>query len=1028
MAGVTDSAVRHHAVVYTLTALVVLYGAIAYFDLPKQQDPGFTIRAAVITTRFPGAGPLRVEQLVTDRIEQAVQEMPELDNVVSESRPGLSYITANFKESHADMRPIFDDLRRKVEAIDDLPDGARDPVVNDEYGDVFGSVYALTGEGFSHGELGDIAEDIRERLLHLDDVAKVTLQGIQEEEIYVEYNMARLREIGLSPRQLSGILSGINIVRGGGQVVTGRERIALEPSGNFESIDDLRRTVIQIPGGNRIVHLEDIVDIYRDYVDPPSGIARFNGEDAIILSVSLREGGNILALGQTLQQEAPYMEAAYPLGIRLTPVYLESTVVETGVGNFRTNLLQAIGIVVVVMLLFLGLRTGLIVAMLVPATIFATLSAMSVLGITINQISLAALIISLGLLVDNAIVIAESILVRRGRGESATEAAVAAGGEMAIPLLTSSLTTAAAFLPIFLAESALGEYTADIFKVVTIALLSSWFLALSLIPLLTIAFLRVRGQPGPSADRSRLHRAYDRVLALSLGNRVVFLVLTAGIFASAVWVLQWVPTVFIPPKIDPIINGTMQLPRGTAIEHTARIMSDIDRFIAEELMSKKEDEAGGGRADGTVVNWSAWIGQGAPRYTLGLNPGSSDPGVVNLLINTTDHLVIPRTIARIQSYARERHPDLDVQLRKIENGVPIPYPVEVRAGGGDIDRLYELIAPIRDRLLDHPGVYSVKDDWGLRTKKLLIDVNRERALRAGVTNDDIAISLESSLSGIELSQLREADSLIPITMRSGLTDRADIDRLRTMPVYAPGGGTVPLEQVADIELAWQPAIIKRRDRNRTIAIQARLRPGVTAAEVNRELLPWIEEQTASWPRGYDHEIGGEAETSGKANAAIADKLPVAGMIILLLLVTQFNSLRKPFIILLTIPLGLVGVAYGLLISGSVFGFFTILGLIALSGIVINNAIVLLDRIGIEIERNGLAPAQAVPVACRQRLRPILLTTATTIGGMTPLWLSHDPMFETMAVSIMSGLLFATLLTLLFVPVIYTIFFRVRVVH
>ena len=1026
MAGVTDSAVRHRAVVYTLAALVVLYGTIACFDLPKQQDPGFTIRAAVIATRFPGASPLRVEQLVTDRIEQAIQEMPELDNVVSESRAGLSHITANFKESHTDMRPIFDDLRRKVEAVDDLPDGARDPVVNDEYGDVFGSVYALTGEGFSHGELGDIAEDIRDRLLHLDDVAKVTLQGVQEEEIFVEYNMARLREIGLSPRQLSGILSGINIVRGGGQVVAGRERIALEPSGNFESVDDLRRTVIQIPGGSRIVHLEDIADIYRDHVDPPSGIARFNGDDAIILSVSLREGGNILALGQALQREVPYMEAAYPLGIRLTPVYLESAVVDAAVGSFRTNLLQAIGIVVAVMLLFLGLRTGLIVGMLVPATIFATLSAMSVLGITINQISLAALIISLGLLVDNAIVIAESILVRRGRGESATEAAVAAGGEMATPLLTSSLTTAAAFLPIFLAESALGEFTADIFKVVTIALLSSWLLALSLIPLLAIAFLRARGEPGQSADGSGLHRAYDRVLALSLRNRAVFLVLTAGIFASAIWVLRWVPTVFIPPKTDPIINGTMQMPRGTAIEHTARVMSDMDRFIAEELMVKEEDGADGGRTDGTILDWSAWIGQSAPRYTLGLNPGSSDPGVVNLLINTTDYRVIPRTIARIRSYARERHPDLDVRLRKIENGVPIPYPVEVRAGGGDIDRLYELIAPIRDWLLEHPGVYSVKDDWGLRTKKLLIEVDRERALRAGVTNDDIAVSLQSSLSGLELSQLREADSLIPITMRSGLTDRADIDRLRTMPVYAPGGGTVPLEQVADIELVWQPAIIKRRDRNRTIAVQARLRPGVTAAEVNRELLPWLEEQTASWPRGYEHAMGGEAETSGKANAAIADKLPVAGMIILLLLVTQFNSLRKPFVILLTIPLGLVGVAYGLLISGSVFGFFTILGLIALSGIVINNAIVLLDRIDIEIEQNGLAPAQAVPVACRQRLRPILLTTATTIGGMMPLWLSHDPMFETMAVTIMFGLLFATLLTLLFIPVIYTIFFRVQV--
>ncbi len=1024
MPGITEAAIRNRAVVVTLAALAVLYGTMAYFSLPKQQDPGYTIRAAVITARFPGASPLRVEQLVTNRIEQAVQEMPELDHVLSDSLPGFSFVTANFRESYTDMRPIFDRLRRKVEAIGGLPDGVR-PVVNDEYGDVFGSVYALTGEGFSHSELADIAEEIRDRLLHLDDVAKVSLQGVRAEQVFVEYDLSRLREIGLSPGKLSGILAGINIIRGGGQVVSGRERISLEPSGNLESLEDLRRTVIQIPGSDRIVYLEDIVDIHRGQIDPPSGMARFNGRDAIVLSVSLRAGGNILSLGQTLDSAIPRIEASYPLGIRLTPVYREAAVVDAGVGNFRDNLLQAIVIVVVVMLLFLGLRTGLIVGMLVPAAIFATFSVMGFLGITVNQISLAALIISLGLLVDNAIVIAEAVLVRRERGEGAVEAAVAAGGEMAVPLLTSSLTTAAAFLPIFLAESAVGEYTADIFKVVSISLLCSWLLALSLIPLLTVAYLRPHRPSRTQGYDSVLYRTYGRLLDLSLNNRTVFLVLTAVIFSVAIWALQLVPRVFIPPKTDPIVNGTLQLPRGTAIEHTARVMSDIDRFFAKELLADADGGPAAETRERTVLDWTAWIGESAPRYTLGLHPGSGDPGVVNLLINTTDHQAIPRTIARLQAYARERHPDLDVRLRRIENGVPIPYPVEVRIGGGDIDQLYALASPVRRWLQGHSGVHSVRDDWGLRTRKIRVNVDRERARRAGVTNDDIALSLRSGLSGIELSRFREEDDLVPIIMRSGSTDRGDIDRLQTLPVYAAGGGTVPLEQVADLEIVWQPPIVKRRDRSRTLTVQAQLLPGVTAGEVNGQLLPWLRGHAASWPPGYAYGIGGEAETSGQANAAIAVKLPVAGMIILLLLVAQFNSLRKPVMILLTIPLGLVGVAFGLLASGTVFGFFTILGIIALSGIVINNAIVLLDRIDIEIRQNGLSPAEAVPAACHQRLRPILLTTATTVGGMMPLWLSHDPMFGPMAVSIMSGLLFATLLTLLFVPVLYTVFYRVR---
>ncbi|MGI9305606.1 MAG: efflux RND transporter permease subunit, partial [Gammaproteobacteria bacterium] len=513
MGSLTAFAIRNRITVLVLVAIVALSGVFAYVNLPKQQDPGFTIRAAVVSTWFPGASPARVEQLVTDRIEKAIQEMPELDNVTSESKPGFSFVTANFKESYTDMRPIFDKLRRKVGDITDLPPGIRGPEINDEYGDVFGSVYALTGDGFSYVELEDIADEIKDRLLKISQVAKVEIQGTQDEVIYVEYNTARLRELGLSPQQLSQILGSVNIIQGGGNILTGRERVTLEPSGNFETLEDLRKTVIQLPNSKDIVYLEDIADINRSYVDPPSSSARSSGEPSIILSVSLREGGNILELGEILAREIPDIEADYPLGIKLEPIFLQSKFVTNSVNSFIGNLLQAVAIVIVVMVLFLGLRTGLVVAALLPTTIFFAFMLMSTFGITINQISLAALIIALGLLVDNAIVVAETIMVRREHGQSATDAAIAAGGEMAVPLITSSLTTAAAFLPIYLAESATGEYTASLFTVVTIALIASWVLSLTMTPMLCATFLRVETRTREQAFDSRVYRTYRRVLA-----------------------------------------------------------------------------------------------------------------------------------------------------------------------------------------------------------------------------------------------------------------------------------------------------------------------------------------------------------------------------------------------------------------------------------------------------------------------------------------------------------------------------------
>jgi multidrug efflux pump subunit AcrB len=1023
--NLTSIAFRFDRVIYVLTALLVLSGISAYFDLPKAQDPGFTIRTAVITTQFPGASPERVEQLVSDKIEKVVQELPELDNVTSQSVNGMSTVYVNIKEKYREMRPIFDTLRRKIDAINDLPKGITGPFINDEFGDVFGMVYALSGSGFSYSELKTVADDVRSQLLKIPSISKVEIQGAQDEVIYVEYNNSRLTELGLSPQQLSNILSSANILQPGGAVLIGQERISLEPSGNFDSLEDIRRTVVQLPNKDEVFYLDDIAKIYRGYTDPAKSKARFNGKPVLVLSISMQEGGNILQLGEILKKRIPELESNYPWGIQIKPIFFQSAMVADSVNNFMINLMQAVAIVILVMVAFLGIRTGILVSLLIPMTIAVSFLFMQLFDITINQISLAALIIALGLLVDNAIVIVETILVRRQKGADAISAAIESGKELAVPLLISSLTTAAAFLSIFLAESTVGEYTADIFKVNTIALLSSWVLAMTVIPLLSRKLIRISSEPVEESYQGLMYSSYRKILIPALKNRTVFLLIVVFFFVCAIFGLKLVPKVFIPPTTNPIINAKFNMPRGTAIETTEAVITDIETFMQQYLFVSEQEIMKGKQG---LRHWVSFIGQGAPRYTLSASPEPLNAHHTSMILTTTNQQIIPEVIEKIQQYAFQNHPDLKVQLKKLENGAPIDFPISIRISGYDFDNLYQIIAPIKAKLFSLNGILDVEDDWGARSKKLSININQDQARRAKVSSEDVAISLQAGLSGLELTQYREQDKLIPVTLRSVVADRQDIGKLDGMSVYSQSSSeTVPLKQIADIDIAWQYSIIKRKDRERTITINAQLQPGMTATELNNKLNPWLVDYAKNWDYGYSYELGGEAETSGDANQSIADKLAISGMIIVLLLVAQFNSIRKPLIILTTIPLGIIGVTVGLIVANSIFGFFTILGIISLSGIIINNAIVLIDRIQIELE-NGHNTVDAIINATHQRLRPILLTTATTIGGMLPLWISHDPMFETMAVSIIFGLAFATLLTLVLVPVLYSLFFQVDFKH
>jgi multidrug efflux pump subunit AcrB len=1018
--NLTQIAVNNNRTLLVLVFALFITGISSFFSLPKQQDPGFTIRAAVISTRFEGASPERVEQLVTKKIEEKVQEMPEIDFITSESLPGISIIQVNFQERYTNMRPIFDNLRRKVEDIQtELPEGVPAPQVNDEYGDIFGSVYSLTGEGFSYAELLDIADQIRDELLKDPDVAKVNLHGAQQQRVFIDYKSATLNELGLSPQQLSGILSRANIVSAGGNIVSGTERITLEPTGNFESIDDIRRTVISIPEVG-LVYLSDIAKVYLGYEDPPSKLTRVNGASAMAIGVSMREGGDILKLGARLDVLMPALERQYPWGISIEKIWFQADLVKVSIDNFVTSLSQSVMIVVAVMLIFLGLRTGLVVATLIPVTMMISFYFMQVFSITINQISLAALIISLGLLVDNAIVVVESVLVKRNAGIGAVQAAVDSGKELATPLLVSSLTTAAAFMPIGLAESAVGEYTSDIFYVVAIALLVSWLLAMTFLPLLSVTAIKSPvGQSTEDALDGPLYKLYSLCLNWSLRNRIISIAAVVFLFLLSVMLMRFVPQIFIEPSEDPVFTAKLEMPLGTSIETTTAMVEDLDRFIKREY----------GQADGdtpaAMSSWMTFIGEGGPRLALTINPPNQNPANAFLIANTRDGQVVDEVINGIEAYLTKAQPDLSKLISRLENGPPVGYPIVIRIQGDEVDQLYRIADNVTEILYSNAKVLSVKNSWGLPSKKLRVEVNQERAQRAGVSSYDVAYSLRANLQGQQLSQFRDDDDLVPIVLRADVSDREDISKLDGLSVYSQSTGNfVPLRQVADIKLAFEAGVIEHRDRVKTLSLKVQLKPEFNAAEVTAEVEPLLTNQSARWPDGYQYQLGGESSESGDAGASIAAKLPIALLVILMLLVSQFNSIRSPIIILVTIPLGLIGVINGLLLAGSSFGFFTILGIIALSGIIINNAIVLIDRINIERFEFDKDPRDAIMQACKQRLRPIFLATATTVLGMLPLVWGGTAMFKPMAISIIFGLSFATLLTLLVVPVLYSLFYRV----
>lgn len=1011
-------------ITFMVLITMILLGVTMYFGLSRDSMPPYTVRKATIVTIFPGASPERVEQLVTDQVEKKVQELPELYEMESTSRTSLSVVEITLKDEipSEKMQAVWDRLRRKLAGIKGLPDKVK-PVLNDDgIGDVYGIAIGLTSDGYSYAQMKEYADDIKDALIKIPQAAKVALGGVQEERIFVEFDNTRLKEYGLSAAKLQQYISATNILNSGGQINLAHERIILEPTGNFNSVDAIKEMLVPVGHGAQLLKLGDMTSVRKGYIDPATQIVKINGQEAITIHVNLKENENIVSLGVAVDEVVNKWKHRLPVGLELSRVSSLDDYIDYKVNDFVSNLIQAIVIVLAVMLFFLGFRTGFIIASLIPIVIIVTLMIMGLMNIGLNQVTLGALIISLGMMVDNAIVVAETILVKMEQGISKKKAAFEAFNELWMPLLISTLTTSAAFLAFYLSPTIMGDVVGPIFVVVTIALTTSWLIALTVVTMFCYLFLNVipkAKQKKSFVDRviNKMKFYYRNLILLALSKKQVVIASIFIMFLGALYGFRNIPFVFFPDSDRNLIVLDINLPEGTRIEHTNQVVTQIEDYMSDSL------QVGVGRATG-IVSWSSYIGKGPHSYDIGYDPDEPNSNYTHMLINTSSYKENNTLVTKLDRYAYRHFPNADVKVYALPMGEPGP-PIEIKVSGSDPDSLSNISNQIKLRLSSIYGTKNVKDDWGPKSKKFLIEIDQNRAQKAGVSSQDIAASLYTVLNGFKTGSYREADKSIPIMMRSDFNQQQTLASLETLNVYSQRSGkSVPLLQVASIVPAWQYAKIKRLDLERAINIQSEMHDGANAAAIMDEIEPWLKKEAEKWPASYTYKFGGDAEKTAKNMGSVVNYLPISAFIIILLLIIQFNSVRKMTMIVLTIPLAIIGVVVGLLLFGEPFGFMPFLGVISLAGIVINNAIVLVDRMEVEQNDFGRHIKDAIIVACLQRFRPIILATFTTVLGLIPLYVSGGEMWEGMAVSIMVGLLFGTIITLLFIPAFYSILYKV----
>jgi multidrug efflux pump subunit AcrB len=1019
--NLTGFALRNQPLVMMVVAALVIYAFSVMGDFPSQEDPPITVRDAVVTTFVPGMELEDVELLVTRTIEKALARIPERDYIYSWSRHGYSEVRIKVLDRYeeADLDIIWQDVRNKViDATRELPDTVIGPFVNDDFGDVTVVSAALTGAGFSLAQVHEVAKRIQDDLYVIPAVKRVDLYGVQRETIWIEFSTARLAQLGFSVSTIREALVAENVVLPGGSVDTGQREIIVNPHGDFRSVEDIETVPIEIPDTGQVIQLRDVATVRRGYVDPPTAPFYYDGEQAVLIGVSMAEGENVLNMGPRVVERLEQLEQQLPVGFQLRVGNYQPTHVERAVAAVRSNLFQTIGIVLVVIVGFLGLRTGAIVGLHVPLTMIVTLCAMFYLDIALHRISLATLIISLGLLVDNGIVVAEEIGKRLFQGEERIEAAVNTGRTLAMPLLTSSITTVLMFMPLALAPHAAGEYLRSMSQVILISLGVSWLLAMTVTPILCNRYLKA---PQVSEEEVRaqyqkpIFVIYRRALEMLLRHRAIFLASMVGLLFLGFWLFSLAPQQFMPQSDRPQILVDVKLPSGYGIRESDRRIRELVDWLEDETENPE------------VVQTLTYVGSGGVRFfvTIAPEPAAANMGFV--LVTLGSAAEVESVMARLRAHARQSFPALDLLVRRMFLGNVETGLVEARISAlglmGQRDQLLDAGDEIAAAFSTVPHTINVYKDFENRVVEAVVEIDPNRARRAGVTNDEIALSLQAVLEGGAVTVLREGDEEIPIRGRAVAAERLSADRLFTTNVFSPRtGAAVPLIQIASLRPENAFSVITRRDHAPTITIQAKSLT-LTATELEQAVAPQIDAIVSELGHGFRWEWGGETESQTDAQAALFAFVPLSLLGVLICLIGQFNSVRKPIVVLLTVPLAFTGVAIGLLVGNAYNSFMALLGILSLVGIVVNNAIVMLEQIDIE-QRAGTEHYEAILTACLARMRPILMTALTTILGMMPIILSRDPLFYDMAIAIAFGLAFATVLTLGLAPVLYATVLRV----
>ncbi|WIE51730.1 efflux RND transporter permease subunit [Pseudomonas sp. GM17] len=1016
--NLSEWALRNRQIVLFLMLLLAIVGALSYTKLGQSEDPPFTFKAMVIRTSWPGATAQEVSRQVTERIEKKLMETGEYERIVSFSRPGESQVTFMARDSmhSAQIPELWYQVRKKISDIRyTLPPGIQGPFFNDEFGDTFGNIYALTGDGFDYAVLKDYSDRIQIQLQRVKDVGKVELLGLQDEKVWIELSNVKLATLGLPLAAVQQALEEQNAVSTAGFFETSSERLQLRVSGNFQSVEQISSFPIRV--ADRTFRIGDVADVRRGFNDPPAPRMRFMGQDAIGLAVAMKDGGDILVLGKALELEFARIQKNLPAGMELRKVSDQPAAVKTGVGEFVRVLVEALAIVLLVSFFSLGVRTGMVVALSIPLVLAMTFATMYYLGIGLHKISLGALVLALGLLVDDAIIAVEMMAIKMEQGYDRLKAASYAWTSTAFPMLTGTLITAAGFLPIATAQSGTGEYTRSIFQVVTIALLASWIAAVVFVPYLGEKLLPdlaklhgakhggADGQPDPYG--TPFYQRVRRMVEWCVRRRKTVIALTVLLFIASVMLFRFVPQQFFPASGRLELMVDLKLAEGASLSNTA------DQVKRLEAMLK--DHAG-------IDNYVAYVGIGSPRFYLPLDqqlPAAS----------FAQFVVLAKTIEERESLRSwlietldEQFPALRSRVTRLENGPPVGYPVQFRVTGEHIEEVRALARKVAAKVRENPHVTNVHLDWEEPSKVVYLNIDQDRARALGVSTANLAKFLQSSLTGSSVSQYREDNELIEILLRGTLRERTELSLLSSLAVPTDNGKSVALSQVATLEYGFEEGIIWHRNRLPNVTVRADIYGKEQPATLVQQILPTLEPIRAELPDGYLLDVGGTVEDSARGQNSVKAGVPLFIVVVLTLLMLQLRSFSRTAMVFLTAPLGLIGVTLFLMVFRQPFGFVAMLGTIALSGMIMRNSVILVDQIEQDIAA-GLTPWQAIIEATVRRFRPIVLTALAAVLAMIPL--SRSVFFGPMAVAIMGGLIVATALTLLFLPALYAAWFRVR---